>query len=90
MGSQLLVATSYGVLHRVSWEGKFDGTLLINLNLVPFANDLLPETRGLLYAQLLIVLFHGNHTFNDSVSPRVYYHIAGDFWGQYFCLSSHS
>ena len=74
MGSQLLVATSYGVLHRVSWEGKFDGTLLINLNLVPFANDLLPETRGLLYAQLLIVLFHGNHTFN-----RVYYHIAGNF-----------
>ncbi len=42
----LVVATGYGMLHRVSWDGRFDGSLQINLSLVPFTTDLLPETRG--------------------------------------------
>ena len=46
VGNQLVVATGYGVLHRLNWEGKFDSSLAIHINQVPFANDLLPETRG--------------------------------------------
>ncbi len=46
VGGQLVVATGYGMLHRVSWEGKFDASLQINLSLVPFTSDLHPDTRG--------------------------------------------
>ena len=46
LGNQLVVATGYGVLHRLSWEGKFDSSLAIHLNQVPIGNDLLPESKG--------------------------------------------
>lgn len=46
LGTQLVVATGYGVLHRLNWEGKFDVSLAIVLSQVPLANDLLPESRG--------------------------------------------
>ena len=46
VGPHLLVTTGYGVLHRLSWEGCFNSSLTINLNHVPFASDLLPESRG--------------------------------------------
>ncbi len=46
MGNQVLVATSYGVFHRLSWEGSFYSALAIDLHQVPFANDAHPESRG--------------------------------------------
>lgn len=55
VGAQLMVATGYGILHRVSWNGKFDGSLLINLSQVPFASDLLPESRGETHYIILIL-----------------------------------
>ena len=46
VGNQLVVSTGYGVLHRLSWEGILNAALTINLSHVPFASDLLPESRG--------------------------------------------
>ena len=46
VGPHLVVSTGYGILHRLSWEGTFYSSLAINLNHVPFATDLLPESRG--------------------------------------------
>ena len=46
VGHQLVVSTGYGVLHRLSWEGCLNAPLTINLSHVPFASDLLPESRG--------------------------------------------
>ena len=46
IGAQLVVSTDFGVLHRLGWDGRFDSSLLIHLHRVPFANDLLPESRG--------------------------------------------
>ena len=46
MSNQVLVATGYGVLHRLSWEGSFYSGMAINIHKLPFANDAHPETRG--------------------------------------------
>ena len=46
VGPHLVVSTGYGVLHRLSWEGCFNSALTLNINHVPFASDLLPESRG--------------------------------------------
>ena len=46
IGAQLVVSTDFGILHRLGWDGRFDSSLLIHLHRVPFANDLLPESRG--------------------------------------------
>lgn len=51
VGNQVMVTTGYGILHRLSWEGTFHSALAINVNHIPFANDLHPESRGIdLYA----------------------------------------
>lgn len=46
VGNQLLIATGYGILHRLSWEGQFNASLTINLSTIPFSSDFLPESRG--------------------------------------------
>ena len=46
MGNQVLVTTSYGVFHRLSWEGSFYSALAIDIHRVLFANDTHPESRG--------------------------------------------
>ena len=46
VGNQLVVSTGCGVFHRLSWEGIANSSLTINLSHVPFASDLLPESRG--------------------------------------------
>lgn len=46
MGNQVVVTTGYGILHRLSWEGSFHSALAVNINHVPLANDLRPESRG--------------------------------------------
>ena len=43
-GSGFLVATGYGMFHRVNWEGKFDRSLVINHGAV--FNRLAPEEVG--------------------------------------------
>ena len=48
LGGQLVVATGYGVLHRLTWEGKLIGPMRIHLDKLPFANDSLATTKGLL------------------------------------------
>ena len=46
VGTQLMVSTRYGILYRLSWEGCFSSSLAINLNQIPFTNDLLPDSRS--------------------------------------------
>lgn len=46
VGPHLVVSTGYGVFHRLTWEGCLNSALTINLNHVPFASDLLPDSRG--------------------------------------------
>jgi hypothetical protein len=41
LGGQLVVATGYGVFHRLTWEGKLIGGLAIHLDQVSFSNDCL-------------------------------------------------
>jgi hypothetical protein len=41
LGGQLVVATGYGVFHRLTWEGKLIGGLGIHLDQVSFSNDCL-------------------------------------------------
>jgi len=46
MGNQVMVATGYGVLHRLSREGTFYSGMAIDVHQVPFANDPHPASRG--------------------------------------------
>ena len=46
VGGQLVVATGYGVLHRMTWEGKLIGPLSIHLNRLVFANDIISAVKG--------------------------------------------
>lgn len=46
VAGQLMVCTSTGAIHRISWNGVFDNSLEIHLSRLPFSNDLYPETRG--------------------------------------------
>ena len=49
-----MISTDFGVLHRLSWDGRYDSSLVIHLQRVPFANDLLPESRGVCVCVWLI------------------------------------
>ena len=44
-----MVATGYGVFHRLTWEGKLIGGLGIHLDQVSFSNDCLSfSAKGLI------------------------------------------
>ena len=43
-----MVATGYGVLHRMTWEGKLVGAMSIHLDQLAFGNDTFASTRGVL------------------------------------------
>ena len=53
LGGQLVVATGYGVLHRMTWEGKLIVPMSIHLDQIPFVNDTLTAGKGLLIMEEL-------------------------------------
>ena len=46
VGGQLAVATGYGVLHRMTWEGKMIRGLNILLHQLTFTNGPFTPTKG--------------------------------------------
>ena len=41
-----MASSGYGVLHRLSWEGRFDRDLTTHLKHIPVANDMLADSKG--------------------------------------------
>ena len=66
-----MVATGYGVFHRLTWEGKLIGGLAIHLDQVSFSNDCLAfSAKGLITAELATSQFSVQSTCLPTAASR--------------------